>query len=142
MREPHLDRGQHPQVDQDQPQEQQVVSERLTPSDTETPHNLEILPENKNHETPAKPPHPDKQSDQNPQPQTELRRSMRASKPPDRLNIESFKGQSYSSENLTACQSVADNHLLPVRPGGGEGITGVRQSYDLWRPWLELREQH
>ena len=54
-------------------------------------------------------------------PQTELRRSTRTSKVPDRLQIESFKGQSYEPGPSTASQSVAYN-LHPVRPGGGEGI--------------------
>ena len=140
--EPHPGRVQHPPVHLDQPQDPQVDSERLKTSDTESTH-LEISSENQDQGTPAKPPQLDNKSP----PQAEFRRSTRVSKPTDRLNIESFKGQSYDSEKLTACQSVTNNHLHPVRPDGGEGITGARQGHSTlgslecpgniqpWRPW-------
>ena len=137
--EPHPGRVQNPPIHLDQLQDHQVVSERLTTIDTESPPRSET----QNQETPAEPP----RLDQDPLAQAEPRRSTRASKPPDRLNIESFKGQTYGSENPTACQSVTNNYLHPVRPGGGEGINGVRKGHMTlgslecpgnihpWRPW-------
>ena len=62
--------------------------------------------------------------------QTGLRRSSRTSKAPVRLQVESWKGQSYdpgpssmSEREDTASQSVAcGDYLHPVRPDGGEGF--------------------
>ena len=48
-----------------------------------------------------------------------LRKSTRSSKVPDRLQVTSWKGQTYD----TACQSVGYSDCLhPVSPDGGEGI--------------------
>ena len=60
-----------------------------------------------------------------------LRRSARSRRAPDRLQVQTWKGQTYtpgsSSEETaacyTACQSVFYSDCLhPVRPDGGEGI--------------------
>ena len=54
-----------------------------------------------------------------------LRRSSRLSRAPDRLQVETWKGQTYvpqpvSQQDSTACQSIAySDYLHPFRPGGG-----------------------
>jgi hypothetical protein len=59
-----------------------------------------------------------------------LRKSSRSVRAPDRLQIETWKGQTYAPKpqpvlehDKTAIQSVVySDCLLPVRPSGGEGI--------------------
>ena len=59
-----------------------------------------------------------------------LRRSTGTSKVPDRLQVTSWRGQSYDQEvqptvelNSTACKSIAyGDYLHPIRPGGEGGI--------------------
>ena len=56
-----------------------------------------------------------------------LRRTTRTSKPPDRLQVDSWKGQSYEQGklpvNTTASQSIGNSdYLHPTVPRGGEGI--------------------
>ena len=53
---------------------------------------------------------------------TGVRRSSRVTRPPDRLQVESFQGKTYTPIE-TACQSVAyTDNLHPVKPRGGGGI--------------------
>jgi hypothetical protein len=65
--------------------------------------------------------------------QLEVRRSTRTSRPPIRLQVESFKGQTYEPGPSTASQSVAYNNCLhPVRPVGKEGINGGVYQHSMW----------
>ena len=62
--------------------------------------------------------------------QEEPRRSQRLSRPPERLSIESWKGQSYDQKNgqinLTTIQSFCSgDYISPVLSDGGGGIYDV-----------------